>query len=318
MVDNNIFFSVIIPTRNRPQVFNEALNSVLNQDENSFEIIVVNDGSDELYLSDYLKQCDKKNITLLNLEQSLNGHGPSYSLNMGVNIAKGQYIAFLDDDDQWISSSHLSKSKEALKDIPADLYLSLQEAYKYNKLVDKSIWLSPLTDILKTDAGVVEVNINSLIKCHAFAHRNNLIISQSLYKDLNGHDENLRYEEDREFYLRAIEHAKKIIFSPKFISRHNIPIPKKNNNLSTSYSEIKKLLSQLYLFNSILTQSNNLDIIKYVELQKSYTLQHLTNAFYKEKNYTIASHYARQVALIKPNIKWLLFTIFISIKNSKK
>jgi len=317
MVENNIFFSVIIPTRNRPKIFSEALSSVLNQDEKSIEIIVVNDGSDEVYLSDYTMLCNKKNITLLNLEQSINGHGPSYALNMGVNIAKGKYIAFLDDDDQWTSLSHLSNTKKCLNDTSANLYLSLQEAYKKNKLVDKSIWLSPLVDILKTNKSAIEVNINSLIECNAFAHRNNLIISKLLYFEIDGHDEDLRYEEDREFFLRAIESAKKIIFTPEYISRHNIPL-QKNNNLSTSYSEIKKLLARLYLFNSIITKSLNKTIINYSELQKNYTLKYLAEIFYNEKNHTKASHYAKQALLIKFNFKWLLFTIILTIKSRIK
>ena len=153
-----------------------------------------------------------------------------------------------------------------------------------------------------------------MIQCNGFAHRNNLIISQALYKKINGHDENLRYEEDREFYLRAIEQTKKIIFVPEFISRHNIPVTK-NNNLSTSYSEIKKLRSRLYLFDAIITQSNNNNIIQYAELHKNYTLKAIAEAFYKEKKYTIASHYSKQATLIKYSLKWIIFTLYLSAKK---
>jgi len=311
---NNIFFSVIIPTRNRPKVMHEALTSVLNQTEKSIEIIVVNDGSDDQYASEYEQICQHKNITVLNLEQSLKGHGPSYALNMGVAIAKGKYIAFLDDDDQWSSLTHLTDAKARLSNNPADIYLTLQEAYKDNQLKDKSIWLSPLTGILNNKKTASELSVDTLIQCSGFAHRNNLIISKSLYKTVDGHDENLRYEEDREFYLRSIEQANKIIFVPEFISRHNIPTPK-NNNLSNSYSEISKLRSRLYLFDSIITQSNNINIIEYAELQKVYTLKMLAEIFYKEKSYIIASHYAKQAVCVKFSLKWIAFTTYLSIRE---
>lgn len=293
----------------------EALNSVLSQSGGSFEVIVVNDGSDEQHMPAYMALCDVENITLLNLGQSINGHGPSFALNMGVNIAKGQYIAFLDDDDQWTSMMHLSNAKKRLLNLSAGVYLTLQEAYKNGVLENNRIWLSSLDKFVNKDRATPIINVETLIKCNGFAHRNNLIISKPLYEMINGHDESLRYEEDREFYLRAIERAENILFFSEFISCHNIPIPKENNNLSTSTSEMKKMQSRLYLLNSVISQSRNIDIINYVEMQKNYTLKHIAEFFYRNKRYGLASHYSRQAVCLKFSLKWIVFTFYLSIRN---
>ena len=313
MTDQSPFFTVIIPTRNRPQVMQSALESVLAQNEQSIEIIIINDGSDTSHQPAYNTLSTDRNITLINLEQTPNGHGPSYALNRAVERATGKYIAFLDDDDQWTSEAHLSKAKQNLTNSQADLYLSLQAAYKNNQLADKTLWLAPLLSQLDNKQTITAVDANTLIKCNGFAHRNNLIIKQALYKKINGHDENLRYEEDREFYLRAIEQANGITFVADYVSQHNIPTTK--NNLSSSQSEINKLRARLYLFDSIITQSNNSHIINYIELQKTYSLKTLAETFYKQKNYTIASHYAKQAVFIRFNIKWLLYTLYLKIKQ---
>ncbi|WP_203293118.1 glycosyltransferase family 2 protein [Luteirhabdus pelagi] len=87
--------SVIIPTFNRPDYLEEAIESVEKQTYSSIEIIVVDDGSEKPYAKAI---CEKfKNCHYYFKE---NG-GLSSARNFGVNLARGNYIAFLDDDDRW-------------------------------------------------------------------------------------------------------------------------------------------------------------------------------------------------------------------------
>lgn len=86
-------FSVIIPTYNRSELIKEAIDSVLNQTFKDFELIVVDDGSTD------------------NTKEVLNGYGNKIkavfkensgaekSRNKGAEVAKGEYLAILDDDD---------------------------------------------------------------------------------------------------------------------------------------------------------------------------------------------------------------------------
>lgn len=87
--------SVVIPFRNRIDWTVEALKSAINQTHNSLEIILVDDGSTEpLTPLETIMQEDAR-IRLLKTSQG----GPARARNIGVNIAKGIYIAFLDSDD---------------------------------------------------------------------------------------------------------------------------------------------------------------------------------------------------------------------------
>lgn len=90
--------SVVIPFYSNIKWLEEAIESVLNQTLKDFEIIVINDGSSEddtLFLKNYSH--------LIKYFKIANG-GPAKARNKGIEIAKGEFIAFLDSDDIWLPS----------------------------------------------------------------------------------------------------------------------------------------------------------------------------------------------------------------------
>ena len=95
--------SVIIPTYNRFSFLINAIESVMSQTYKNFEIIVVNDGSSQ---KEYYENKLPKNIKIINLEtnqKNLIGFvSEGYIRNFGIEIAEGDYLAFLDDDDIWL------------------------------------------------------------------------------------------------------------------------------------------------------------------------------------------------------------------------
>ncbi len=89
--------TAIIPTYNSAKYITEAIDSVLNQTYANIEIIVVDDGSTdntENILSNYV---NKNKIIYV---KKKNG-GPGSARNLGIKLANGEYIAFLDADDMW-------------------------------------------------------------------------------------------------------------------------------------------------------------------------------------------------------------------------
>ena len=86
-------FSVIIPTYNRAHTLPRAIESVLNQTLQDFELIVVDDGSTD----DTKRIANYYPVIYIYQENS----GVSAARNMGIKAARGKYIAFLDSDDEW-------------------------------------------------------------------------------------------------------------------------------------------------------------------------------------------------------------------------
>lgn len=92
--ENQIFVSVVIITKNRAQLLSDAIRSVLNQSYENFELLVVDDGSED-ETEDTVKQFADLRIRYVKKEAS----GIPKSRNIGVQMAKGEYIVIMDDDD---------------------------------------------------------------------------------------------------------------------------------------------------------------------------------------------------------------------------
>ena len=90
--------SVVIPTRYRPQLVQRAIDSVLSQTCCDFEIIVIVDGPDPETVA-ALDNAREERITVLALEHNV---GLAEARNVGVRRARGKWVAFLDDDDEWL------------------------------------------------------------------------------------------------------------------------------------------------------------------------------------------------------------------------
>ena len=89
-------FSVVIPTYNRADSVLDTLSSCFDQSCEDFEIVVVDDGSEDATL-DTLKTVNDPRLVVIAQENA----GPAAARNRGMRQARGQYIAFLDSDDQW-------------------------------------------------------------------------------------------------------------------------------------------------------------------------------------------------------------------------
>jgi len=104
--------SVIIPSFNRFEYLKNAVNSVLNQTYDNLEIIVINDESND---PKYYKEDLDKSVKVLNIkrEDYPDWGGSRQPLrNLGANISKGNYLAFLDDDDLWMPNKLEVQMKE--------------------------------------------------------------------------------------------------------------------------------------------------------------------------------------------------------------
>ncbi|MBL4899048.1 MAG: glycosyltransferase family 2 protein [Colwellia sp.] len=91
--------SVIIPTYNRNELVLDAIDSVLEQTFQNFEIIIVDDGSTD-DTKTHIDKYQKKDTRIKYIFQE--NQGVSIARNTGIDAAQGQYIAFLDSDDRFL------------------------------------------------------------------------------------------------------------------------------------------------------------------------------------------------------------------------
>ncbi|MBI4774999.1 MAG: glycosyltransferase family 2 protein [Deltaproteobacteria bacterium] len=96
--------SVIIPTYNRSKTILRAINSVLNQTYQAFELFIIDDGSNDK-TAEIVTSLKDHRLKYIRLSKN---SGASTARNVGIDLAEGNYIAFLDSDDEWFPTK-LSK-----------------------------------------------------------------------------------------------------------------------------------------------------------------------------------------------------------------
>ncbi len=159
MQQNNIspLFSVIIPTKNRCSLLMKALDSVLHQSYENFELIVVDDDSND----DTLAQVGLVNDSRVHLLKNI-ARERSAARNTGIAIAKGSYICFLDDDDMY-EVNYLQDFYDQLAKLnfPTDTILrtgfyshSDNDAKKYSELYDEKKHINTIRFAAYTMCGV--------------------------------------------------------------------------------------------------------------------------------------------------------------------
>jgi|SRR5579862_4060549 len=108
--------SVIIPTRDRPHLLREAISSVRDQTITDLEIIVVINGPENPLTASSLEVANTTGCTAIRIERA----GIAVALNAGINAARGEWLALLDDDDLW-APNKLEAQLQAAKAKAADV-----------------------------------------------------------------------------------------------------------------------------------------------------------------------------------------------------
>ncbi len=317
------YFTVVIPTRDRPELFLRTLKSVIKQSFTQFEIIVVNDGSNNVNSDRYNELLIDKyeNLALIDLVHTPQGHGPSYSRNFGARAGIGHYVCFIDDDDEWVDPGYLQRVYNEIESnsVVVDAYYSHQKAYlPSGEHKSETIWIEDL--ILHSDTVVTpeakEVSVDFLLQSTGFAHMNCSIYRQAFFStEVGGMNENIRYESDRDLYYRAIDKAECILFSPCFIAKHYIPEKKNRDNVTTKLQVLDKLLFQIQSYNRFVLFAKNQQIVERARIAKIHALKKMTEELYAQKEYSKALNFGKEALSSKLTVKWLIFLVLVKIKQ---
>ncbi len=192
MIENNPLTSVIIPVYNCDRYLPEAIESVLNQTYQQFEIIVVDDGSTDKTAQIATIFSDK--IRYVYQENS----GPSTARNTGIKIAKGEIITFLDADDLW------SQNK-----------LQLQLAYLGENPSQEVV--IGCTQFMQLTLGDERQKFAEIGEPRIFLNLGSAIFRKSVFEQVGLFDETLRYSEDVDWFNRARESAIAILMHQEVV-----------------------------------------------------------------------------------------------------
>jgi glycosyltransferase involved in cell wall biosynthesis len=217
--------SVIIPAYNAAPWIAEAIRSVLNQDFPELELIVVNDGS-----TDETEEIASAFGDRIRIVTKPNG-GSASARNAGLRVARGEYIAFLDGDDLWTRDKLRLQmnflKRNSLRWVYCDGY-SFQDG--------TGEMLSRFGDLWTFHRG----HILEHLYVHNFIPSGSPVISRSIFEELGGFDERVRFAEDWEMWLRiAAAYPTDFVQKPLFLYRlHGANSTRDENILSALHQRV--------------------------------------------------------------------------------
>ena len=196
---DNFKVSVIVPVYNSCEYIGSTLDSIINQDFSSFELIVIDDGSTDNSLEIIKEKLSKSTISYEIIHQE--NAGVSCARNAGIEKASGEYLVFVDSDD-YITGNHLSELYNGETDF------SLIQFIK--KDGDK---LSTPDHYSKRSMSCDEF-IKKELKMEIYFNFWQLMYKASIIKDNNiRFSPDVIYGEDIEFALKALIYGKDIAIS---------------------------------------------------------------------------------------------------------
>ena len=185
--------SIIMPAYNSEKYIAQAIESVLNQNYTNWELIIINDCStdntEQIIKSYQQKDAANKRIKLINLTQN---RGVANARNIGIQNAKGRYIAFLDADDIW-QKEKLYKQIQVIESTNADI------TYTAYMIIDD------------TGKKIKERKIKETLQLKDLLKENSIIFSSVVCKKasiVNKHFKGEWYHEDYVFLLDLAKEGK--------------------------------------------------------------------------------------------------------------
>ncbi len=186
-MNNKKKFSIVIPLYNKERYIKRTIKSALNQTFTDFEIVIIDDGSKD-HSCEIVESIKDSRIRLIRQD---NG-GPSKARNRGIKEAKGEFIAFLDADDEWLPEK-LKNHYEFHSKNPDILWSCTGYRVKGGKRVEQIIY--PYNDVL--DDALEAIIDGMSITSSTVVIEKNIFNNQSFL-----FDESMKRSEDREVWYK--------------------------------------------------------------------------------------------------------------------
>ena len=247
--------SVIIPTYNRAYLVGRAIQSVLNQTYQDFELITVDDASTD-NTENLIKEFQQKDKRIIYLKHEQNEGGPA-ARNTGIKVSRGKYIAFLDSDDEWFPEK-LEKQARYIIDKPSIIALVYTGFLRIKEDLKKTS-----KEIIPRKKGWI---FRDLLLKYCIGPTSSIMVRKSSLEDVGFFDENLPSCHDWDLWLR-ISKKYKIDFLEEVLVKYYINKVSITSNKDTKILGRKKIIEN---FNDDLISNNKILAQHYFEIANIY------------------------------------------------
>jgi glycosyltransferase involved in cell wall biosynthesis len=203
--NTDALISVIIPVYNAENTICMALDSVRRQTKGQFEIIVVNDGSTDNSIHEiyaFKKKHPELHITIIDKPHE----GVSATRNTGLRIATGNYIAFLDADDEWHPEKTV-KQLAVLNEAPLAAVVGCL--------------FRPLPEHTRTKTAFLKTIASKDMLFKNFFQTSTVLMKRKVFEATGYFERSRSYGEERQYFLRASQSFSCILMNENLINYGN-------------------------------------------------------------------------------------------------
>lgn len=283
--------SVIIPSYNAASFLKEAVDSILNQTYKNLEILIIDDGSTDNSIS-ICKEYSNLDDRIQLIENKTN-IGLVNTLNKGILLAKGHYIARMDADDR----SHLNRIERQVAYLNRHSEVSVVGCNALSMDMNSKVAKKPST--IYCDPHTISF---SAYFTQALIHGS--VLAKSAILKENPYDVNYKHSEDFELWLRLISknyqiaNLREVLYfyriNEKGVSQQNSDTQIKSHN-KASYYYLNQLTPKDLNYNVVAIMNNRPE--KVVDVEDFQIAVEQFNSFYGNFSYSkeIESYYQRQM-----------------------
>lgn len=255
---------MILPCYNGENFIREAIESVLCQTYEDFEVIVIDDGSTDntrtvasSFEDRRIRYFYKKN------------EGVSTSRNYGIKLAKGRYIAFIDYDDLWLPEKLELQLQEIEKQ--QDVYL----VYSWFYIIDSK---GKIIDKIKVQ-GFRNFLQELLLVGNIIGSPSGMLIKKEVFENIGGFDSYLSTSADWDLWIR-IAYRYKLSGVNKFLFKYRIHDTNMHCDIITQEHDTKRILNKFFSNASLEDRYNK---IKNLAFSNAYML--IAKSYFKKRKY---------------------------------
>jgi glycosyltransferase involved in cell wall biosynthesis len=261
--------SIIIPTRNRLTLLERAIRSVLNQTFSDWEIIIIDDASSDDTRNFFAKN-PEPNAHYFRLDKKSGG---AFARNFGIEKAKAKYIAFLDDDDEWLPEK-LEKQIECCEKNPG-----IGICYTGRVIINNKKFFFGLNKKYSFKYPDSGNHFRSIMSDNFIGITSSVMIPSTVLRNVNGFDVNLPCLQDYDLFIRILKDRKAIGLNEPLIRYHlgeskgHVSFTKENIDFASKYllekykdeeyiAELKKAIRNINLKKMVKSFGYTIEVMK--------------------------------------------------------
>jgi glycosyltransferase involved in cell wall biosynthesis len=247
--------TVVMPTYNCMNYLPKAIDSVLKQEYENIELIVINDNSND-GTAEYLERLVMRDSRIIAI--TTEGVGVSSARNLGIKKASGEYITFLDSDDSWHDGK--LKTQLGVHKLNPELGMSFTNydhlTESNQKLVDCFGYWNQFQDC-DEQAKILDDPLNVIFSNNLIG-TSTVMMKKSVFKKVGLFDTKLKYAEDWQLWLKVCE-CFDVAVIPTVYANYLIrkgSITQLDDNKLSNLESIKNIISYYKSYESLITSKS--------------------------------------------------------------